>query len=129
MASLYKDIKEKDLNICLKTSDTISIILNDDLNINYDLNDVADVADIVDSIAKASFEQRKAIDQINQGVQQVSQVVQTNSATSQQAASASQQLSAQADRMRDIVSHFRLAKAVVHFRALTNSAMGLSQRP
>ena len=39
MASLYKDIKEKDLNICLKTSDTISIILNDDLNINYDLND------------------------------------------------------------------------------------------
>lgn len=100
-------------NIANKTADALNNIVSD----------VADVADIVDSIAKASFEQRKAIDQINQGVQQVSQVVQTNSATSQQAASASQQLSAQADRMRDIVSRFRLAKAVVHFRALTNSAM------
>ena len=91
--------------------------------LNNIVNDVADVADIVDNIARASAEQKQAIDQINQGVQQVSQVVQSNTGTSQQAASASRQLSSQADRMRDIVSHFKLAKAVVNFRSLTNADM------
>lgn len=72
------------------------------------VKDVADVADIVGSIAKASNEQKLALDQINQGVQQVSTVVQSNSATSEEAAAASQQLSAQADRMRETVSRFKL---------------------
>ena len=80
------------------------------------VGNVADVADIVEGIAKASNEQKLAIDQINQGVNQVSQVVQSNSATSEEAASASQQLSAQADRMRERVRHFKLSSSVVNFR-------------
>ncbi len=100
-------------NIANKTAEALNeIVIN-----------VADVADIVGSIAKASEEQKQAIDQINQGVQQVSQVVQSNSATSQEAASASQQLSAQADRMRETVAHFKLAKGVAKYRSLTNAAM------
>lgn len=47
------------------------------------VGDVASVADIVASIAKASNEQKLALEQINQGVQQVSQVVQSNSSTSE----------------------------------------------
>ena len=85
--------------------------------LNAIVNNVADVADIVEGIAKASNEQKLAIDQINQGVNQVSQVVQSNSATSEESASASQQLSAQADRMREQVRHFRLSNSVVKFRS------------
>ncbi|MBE6100183.1 MAG: HAMP domain-containing protein [Anaerovibrio sp.] len=95
-------------NIANKTAEALGQIVGD----------VADVAEIVSSIAKASAEQRMAIDQINQGVQQVSQVVQSNSATSQQAASASQQLSAQADRMRETVNKFKLARGVMNFRSV-----------
>ncbi|ORT99839.1 Methyl-accepting chemotaxis protein I (serine chemoreceptor protein) [Anaerovibrio sp. JC8] len=93
-------------NIANKTAEVLGAIVGD----------VADVADIVEGIAKASNEQKLAIDQINQGVNQVSQVVQSNSATSEEAASASQQLSAQADRMREQVRHFKLSSSVVNFR-------------
>ncbi|SDG24800.1 methyl-accepting chemotaxis sensory transducer [Selenomonas sp. WCT3] len=73
------------------------------------MNNVSEVADIVSSIAKASSEQKLALEQIDQGVLQVSQVVQANSATSEQAASASEQLNAQASRLRETADQFRLA--------------------
>ncbi len=69
---------------------------------------VSDVADLVDNIAQASEEQKLALQQIDQGVLQVSQVVQANSATSEETASASEELSAQADRLEETVSRFRL---------------------
>lgn len=72
------------------------------------MNNVSEVADIVSSIAKASSEQKLALEQIDQGVLQVSQVVQANSATSEQAASASEQLNAQAARLRETAGQFRL---------------------
>ena len=42
---------------------------------------------------------------------QVSQVVQTNSATSEQCAAASEELSAQAARLRDMISRYQLKPA------------------
>lgn len=69
---------------------------------------VSEVADIVSAIAKASGEQKVALEQIDQGVLQVSQVVQSNSATSEEAASASEELSAQAERLRDTAARFKL---------------------
>ena len=80
------------------------------------VGDVASVADIVASIAKASNEQKLALEQINQGVQQVSQVVQSNSSTSEEAATASQHLSAQADSMKANVGKFRLGNIGSSFR-------------
>lgn len=80
------------------------------------VGDVASVADIVASIAKASNEQKLALEQINQGVQQVSQVVQSNSSTSEEAATASQHLSAQADSMKANVGKFRLGNVGSSFR-------------
>lgn len=62
---------------------------------------------IVD-IAEASNYQATAIAQIDQAVEQVSQVVQTNSATSEQCAAASVELSNQANRMRDLLSVYKL---------------------
>ena len=80
------------------------------------VGDVASVADIVASIAKASNEQKLALEQINQGVQQLSQVVQSNSSTSEEAATASQHLSAQADSMKANVGKFRLGNIGSSFR-------------
>lgn len=62
---------------------------------------------IVD-IAEASNYQATAIAQIDQAVEQVSQVVQTNSATSEQCAAASVELSNQANRMRELLSVYKL---------------------
>lgn len=72
------------------------------------MTNVSEVADIVGSIAKASSEQKIALEQIDQGVLQVSQVVQANSATSEESASASEELSAQAGRLKETASQFRL---------------------
>lgn len=77
--------------------------------LNAIVGDVSSVADIVANIAKASNEQKLALEQINQGVQQVSQVVQANSSTSEEAATASQNLNQQADIMRANVGKFRLS--------------------
>ena len=79
------------------------------------VGDVSSVADIVANIAKASNEQKLALEQINQGVQQVSQVVQANSSTSEEAATASQNLNQQADIMRANVGKFRLSNSGGNF--------------
>lgn len=79
--------------------------------LNAIVGDVSSVADIVANIAKASNEQKLALEQINQGVQQVSQVVQANSSTSEEAATASQNLNQQADIMRANVGKFRLSNS------------------
>ena len=86
------------------------------------VGDVASVADIVASIAKASNEQKLALEQINQGVQQVSQVVQSNSSTSEEAATASQHLSAQADSMKANVGKFRLGNIGSSFQGGASAA-------
>lgn len=65
---------------------------------------------IVKGIAESSNYQATAIEQIDQAVGQVSQVVQTNSATSQECAAASVELSSQANRMRSLLSVYKLGK-------------------
>lgn len=53
-------------------------------------------------------EQAKALSEINIGLEQISSVVQTNSATSEESAASSEKLSAQADKLKDLVSNFKL---------------------
>lgn len=63
---------------------------------------------IITDIAEASNYQATAIAQIDLAVEQVSQVVQTNSATSEECAAASVELSNQADRVREMISVYKL---------------------
>ncbi len=63
---------------------------------------------IIAGIAEASNYQATAIEQIDQAIEQVSQVVQNNSATSEECAAASVELSTQADRMRGLLSVYKL---------------------
>lgn len=90
--------------------------------LNAIVGDVSSVADIVANIAKASNEQKLALEQINQGVQQVSQVVQANSSTSEEAATASQNLNQQADIMRANVGKFRLSNNGGSFYGVNGSS-------
>ena len=63
---------------------------------------------IVTEIADSSNYQATAIAQIDQAIEQVSQVVQTNSATSEECAAASMELSAQAGKVREMLSVYKL---------------------
>lgn len=63
---------------------------------------------IINGIADSSNYQATAAAQINQAIGQISQVVATNSATSEECAAAADELSGQADRMRDLLSIYKL---------------------
>ena len=93
------------------------------------MTNVTEVADIVGSIAKASSEQKMALEQIDQGVLQVSQVVQANSATSEESASASEELSAQANRLKETAGRFKLAAQQSYMAAYPHAAAPVPAAP
>ena len=66
--------------------------------------------ELINQIAQASDEQAKSIEEATKGLEQISCVVQTNSATSEESAAASEELSAQASKMRDLISRFNLER-------------------
>jgi methyl-accepting chemotaxis protein len=66
------------------------------------------VTDLVGEISSASREQSSGIGQVNQAVAQMDQVTQQNAALVEESASAAQSLSAQAQKLADVVSVFQL---------------------
>lgn len=66
------------------------------------------VADLIGNISNATHEQEQTISQITQGVDQISAVIQTNSATSEESAAASEELDKQAQRLKELVSYFKI---------------------
>jgi methyl-accepting chemotaxis protein len=72
------------------------------------VKDIEKAAELNLTIAQASSEQAREIEQINEGINQVSQVVQANAATSEESAAASEELSSQAEQLRTVVSIFKL---------------------
>lgn len=78
---------------------------------------------IITEIAAASNYQATAIVQIEQAIEQVSQVVQTNSATSEECAASSQELLSQAERVRELLSVYKLKND-----SYVSMSTGMSQR-
>jgi methyl-accepting chemotaxis protein len=66
------------------------------------------VSDIVGEIATASEEQTRSIQQVSQAVTQMDETTQQNAALVEEAAAAAQSLDAQADKMKQTVSVFRI---------------------
>ena len=66
--------------------------------------------ELINQIATASGEQAKSAEEATKGLDQISTVVQTNSATSEESAAASEELSAQANKMRELISQFKLKR-------------------
>ena len=69
-----------------------------------------EMGEAISQITQASGEQAAAIEQITQSVNQINKVIQTNSATAEEFAAASEELSAQAQRLKNLVSRFKLKK-------------------
>lgn len=67
-----------------------------------------EVLNTVDKIDAAAQHQAGSIAQITQEIGQISGVVQNNSATSEESAAASEELSGQAQRLKELVSRFKM---------------------
>ncbi len=72
------------------------------------IGSIKDAAHLLESIAQASLEQERNIDQMSSSSEEISAVVAANMDAANDAAANSQQLSAQAAMLRDAVEHFTL---------------------
>jgi methyl-accepting chemotaxis protein len=70
---------------------------------------VGRVREVMGEIAVASEQQGRGIDQINSAVEQMNAVTQSTAASSEESASAAEELTAQARRVRELVTQFRLS--------------------
>ena len=65
-------------------------------------------ADLVQEIAAASSEQTSGVNQINMAISQVNQTMQQNAAASEELSSTSEEMTAQAMRLQEAMSYFKL---------------------
>lgn len=77
------------------------------------IDSTANTRELIGRISDASGEQAASISQVTQGVDQISAVVQTNSATSEESAASSEELNQQAQKLKNLVAHYRVSEAAV----------------
>jgi methyl-accepting chemotaxis protein len=70
---------------------------------------VVKVAEVLDAVAGTSARQRDGIAEVSRAVEQVGHVTQSVASTSEESAAAGAELSAQAERMQQLVEQFRLS--------------------
>jgi methyl-accepting chemotaxis protein len=68
------------------------------------------VTDIVGEIASASSEQSTGVEQVNTAITQMDHVTQSNSALSQELSATAQSFAGQAERLMQLVGHFKLGE-------------------
>ncbi len=66
------------------------------------------MAKLVEDITNASLEEHEGAEQINNAVQELNRVAQRNAATSEELATTSEEMTAQAERLRKVISYFKL---------------------
>ena len=74
------------------------------------VEDAQSVVKLVDDIVVSCNQQEEQSERIKESTDQIDKVVQTNSATSEESAAASEELSAQANKMRELISQFKLKR-------------------
>lgn len=72
------------------------------------LPDVEKTADLVQEISLASEEQMTGAEQVNNALQQLNHVTQQNAASNEELAASSEEMSTQADRLRELISFFKI---------------------
>ncbi|OVE81086.1 hypothetical protein BVY04_04115 [bacterium M21] len=80
---------------------------------------ITQATDLVSEIAAASQEQSQGISQISQGLVQIDSVIQHNTASAKEMASASKELSNQSERLKQLLSRFKLKRG--HTASTTNT--------
>ena len=88
-------------------------------------------ADLVQEIAAASSEQNAGVSQINGAIGQVSQTLQQNAAASEELSSTSEEMSAQAIRLQEAMTYFKLdiARASESFKAPVKRNLPPTNKP
>jgi len=72
------------------------------------VDSISEVSGLVSDIARSSNEQAQGLSQINVGVEQIDRTTQANTADAEESAAASEELSGQAEKLRELLSQFKL---------------------
>ncbi len=119
VAEEVKKLAEKSSKAARETSDFLSDSMNKakygltlggemQSSLNEIVSGVSLSVDLISEINEDCVKQVDTIKQLNTGLSQVSQVVQGNMATAEEAAAASEELSAQSEKMLEMVSHYKI---------------------
>ena len=103
-----KDTSELIEDSILKVNEGINVANLAEESLETIVDDVNQISEVISQIAELSSEQAESISQINLGMNEITRVVHENSAASEECASASQELNAQAERLKELVSVFKL---------------------
>ncbi len=77
-------------------------------NLSAIVPEIETTAKLVKDITTASIEQNTGAEQVNNSVQQLNHLAQRNASTSEELATTSQEMTAQAERLKELVSYFKL---------------------
>jgi methyl-accepting chemotaxis protein len=119
VAEEVKKLAEKSSKAAQETNDFLSDSINKakygldlgeemQLNLSEIVDGISHSLDLISEINEDCVKQVDTIEQLNTGLSQVSQVVQNNMSTAVEAAAASEELSAQSEKMLEMVSHYKI---------------------
>ncbi len=77
-------------------------------NLSALVPEIETTAKLVKDITNASIEQNTGAEQVNNSVQQLNYLAQQNAATSEELATTSEEMTVQAERLKELVSYFKL---------------------
>ncbi len=70
--------------------------------------EIEETTQLVEDITTASIEQNSGAEQVNNSVQHLNNLAQNNASTSEELATTSEEMTAQAERLKELVSYFKL---------------------
>ena len=109
-ASASKETAELIEDTMKKVKEGSGIAVNTEIALKDIMDKIDRIVELIRSIAQMSEIQASEASQIDKALTQVADVVQTNSATSEECAAACQQLSEQAENLKGLLTHYRLAE-------------------
>lgn len=92
------DRVEKGSDIAARTDTALATIVDS----------ISEVSNLIADISESSNEQALGLSQINNGIERIDKATQLNTASAEESATSSQQLSEQAEKLREMLSQFKL---------------------
>ncbi len=105
LAERSKDAAEEIVGLSVNTENLSKEAGN---SLSAIIPEMEETAQFVEYITTASIEQNSGVEQVNNSVQQLNYLAQQNAATSEELATTSEEMTAQAERLREVISYFRL---------------------
>ncbi len=105
LAERSKEASEEIINLSKNTKE-----LSEDAggSLSVIISEIEETAKLVEDITNASIEQNSGAEQVNNSVQQLKHLAKQNASTSEKLAITSEEMTAQAERLKELVSYFKL---------------------